>query len=74
MFKAFFYSTLRICRCNPLFDGGFDYPLVKLTIHNHKFTKIKVKYWLIPQGDNKYLILQNWAKNNQDTNSNGNER
>jgi len=74
IFKAFFYSSLRICKCNPMFDGGFDYPSVKLNINNHKFKKIRVKYWLIPKGNNKYIILQNWEKNKQDTDSNGNKQ
>jgi putative membrane protein insertion efficiency factor len=72
IFKAFFYSTIRICKCNPLFDGGFDYPLVKLELNNQKFTKLRVKYWLIPQGNNKYLIIRNWEKNKQDIYSNVN--
>lgn len=71
IFKAFFYSTIRISKCNPLFDGGFDYPLVKLQINNKKFTKIRVKYWLIPKGKNKYYVLQNWEKNKQDIILNG---
>jgi hypothetical protein len=47
-----------------LFEGGFDYPLIKLTLNNKEFKKIKVKYWLIPAGDNKYYIIKNWDRNN----------
>ncbi|NKQ40896.1 MAG: membrane protein insertion efficiency factor YidD [Sulfurovum sp.] len=54
--KALFASGLRILRCNQLFEGGIDYPLVKLTPKlslflyspNHLYGKIKIQYWLIP--------------------------
>ena len=66
--KALFYSIIRIIKCNPLFDGGFDYPKTKCVSHckdnikKLKFKKIKVKYWQIPV-DNKYcLILQHNKK------------
>ena len=26
---ALYFSILRILKCNPLFDGGFDYPKIK---------------------------------------------
>jgi len=73
-FKAFFNSTLRICKCNPLFDGGFDYPIIQSKLSNKKFTKIRVEYWLIPKGGNKYYVLKNWEKNKQDIIYNGNEQ
>jgi putative membrane protein insertion efficiency factor len=63
-FLAFFNTTFRICRCNPLFEGGFDYPLIKLSLNNKDFKKIKIKYWLIPAGDDKYYIIKNWDRNN----------
>jgi putative membrane protein insertion efficiency factor len=50
-FKALWFSTIRILRCNPLFTGGFDHPKVKCTPSdelNLEFKKIKVKYWRIP--------------------------
>ena len=59
-FKAFYYSTLRILKCNPYFDGGFDYPKVKNPAKeqkNLKFKKIRVKYWKVPVDDNYCLIL-----------------
>ena len=27
-FKAIFYTIIRILKCNQLFDGGFDYPVI----------------------------------------------
>lgn len=65
IFKAFFLSTLRILKCNPLFDGGFDYVKTKCPQNkeiNLKFTKIKVKYWKVPVEKNYCLILQHNTK------------
>lgn len=68
IFLAFFYSVLRILRCNQLFEGGFDYPIVKIDKKKFKisytfkdnFCKlIKIKYWYIPIKDNKYIIIKN---------------
>jgi len=64
-FKAFLFSILRILRCNPLFDGGFDYVKIKCPPKskiNLKFKKIKVKYWFVPVGEEKCFILQHNKK------------
>jgi len=55
--KALLSSTLRILRCNQLFEGGIDYPVI--TFHpkrypvlcnpNRFYGKIKITYWLVPQ-------------------------
>ena len=60
-FYAFFFTILRILKCNPLFPGGFDYVKVKCPEKNQlnlKFKKIKVKYWKVPVNNNYCLILQ----------------
>ena len=62
---AFFYTIIRILKCNPLFSGGFDYVKVKCPKDkqlNLKFTKIKVKYWKVPVDQNYCLILQHNTK------------
>ena len=28
VFKAIFYTIVRILKCKQLFDGGFDYPVI----------------------------------------------
>ena len=67
-FIALFLSIIRILKCNPLFDGGFDYPKAKcitndkLKFQKLKFTMIKVKYWKIPVDNNNCLILQHNKK------------
>lgn len=60
IFKAFYFTILRILKCNQLFDGGFDYPVVKLNLNpknNNK--KIKVIYWFVPLKNGKYLVVKN---------------
>jgi len=68
IFKAFYFTITRILRCNQLFDGGFDYPVIKLKPHtNINFGKIKVIYWYVPLENGKYLVVKNreWKKNNE---------
>ena len=69
--KALIMSIIRILKCNPLFDGGFDYPKTKcsrerkLEFRKLKFKKIRVKYWKVPLDDKSCLILQHnkqWDK------------
>lgn len=64
-FIAIFYSTLRILKCNPLFDGGFDYVKVKTPAKseiNLEFKKIKVKYWKVPVDEKYCLLIQHNTK------------
>ena len=70
LFKAFYFSTLRILKCNPLFDGGFDYVKVKcptkkqmnLEFKKLEFKRIQVKYWKVPVHNKYCLILQHNQK------------
>lgn len=67
-FKAIYFTITRILKCNQLFPGGFDYPIVKVVKHNNiNHKKIKIKYWYIPIENNKYLVIQNreWDNNNE---------
>ncbi|HJE02475.1 putative membrane protein insertion efficiency factor [Aliarcobacter thereius] len=68
-FKSIFYTILRILKCNQLFDGGFDYPVVKgaLKFKNIKYKKIKVIYWYVPLKNNRYLVVKNreWKRDNE---------
>ncbi len=64
LFKAFGLSLFRILRCNQLFRGGIDYPVVKKSLnskrvcyHNADAKKIIVQFWFVPkEGDYFYLI------------------
>lgn len=64
-FKAIYFTIMRVLKCNQLFKGGFDYPVVKLNkIQRIDFEKIKVIYWLIPTENDKYIVVKNreWKK------------
>jgi len=61
--RALAASTLRILRCNQLFAGGIDYPVVhfqppsmtKSLDINDLCGKIKVHYWLVPKDESRSL-------------------
>lgn len=67
--KALWATSKRILSCNQLFDGGIDYPLVRMNPRkymnllslNSIYSKVRIKYWLIPQSNkannkNYYII------------------
>ncbi|RLA75073.1 MAG: membrane protein insertion efficiency factor YidD [Epsilonproteobacteria bacterium] len=59
-FKALFLTIYRILRCNQLFEGGFDYPVVRRDFSDIKYGKIDVKYWFIKTKiKDKYIIIRN---------------
>lgn len=67
-FKAIYFTITRVLKCNQLFPGGFDYPQVKLkNFQNANFKKIKIKYWYIPEGNGKYIVVKNreWKNKNE---------
>jgi putative membrane protein insertion efficiency factor len=70
--KAFSATSLRILRCNQLFKGGIDYPIVDfkptkstaLLKLNTFCGKINVIYWLVPSStdpsNTKYYVLKDF--------------
>lgn len=61
--KALVQSTLRILRCNQLFEGGIDYPVVKYTRPNLlclNQTLKKIHYWLIPKEEDFYYVIKDY--------------
>jgi len=61
--KALAQTTLRILRCNQLFPGGIDYPIVDYTppsrIQLNQNTMIK--YWIVPKSADNYYILKDFT-------------
>ncbi|NLY04038.1 MAG: membrane protein insertion efficiency factor YidD [Campylobacter sp.] len=61
-FKAFGAVIARILRCNQLFKGGIDYPLVKRDFRGVKFNpknrNVKPKFWFVPYKDGRYYIIK----------------
>ena len=69
--KALVQTTLRILRCNQLFDGGIDYPVIRykaprlLDLVNHNFGTIRIKYWFVPNLKKQYYVIKDYnAYNN----------
>lgn len=62
LFKAIFKICLRILRCNPLFIGGIEYPLIAIPSLKSTAPKlarpkmIKAYFWLVPHKNKFYLI------------------
>jgi len=66
---AMIKSTLRILRCNQLFPGGIDYPVIRyqappslcLTSYlNILSGKIKIKYWFVPKAEGHYYVIKDY--------------
>jgi putative membrane protein insertion efficiency factor len=59
--KALYQSSVRILRCNPLFDGGIDYPLISYTPPTYLLpyrVDMILKYWIVPKiGDSRYYVI-----------------
>ena len=67
--KAIVNATLRILRCNQLFPGGIDYPVVQykappsfrlLSYFNILSGKITIKYWFVPKTDDYYYVIKDY--------------
>jgi len=60
--SAFYHSSTRILRCNQLFEGGIDYPLLnKLEIKPQNLDVASIKYWLVPNKTNRHYIIKNFS-------------
>jgi putative membrane protein insertion efficiency factor len=68
--RALSATTLRILRCNQLFAGGIDYPVVSFhpstqvnSLGINDFCgKIKVIYWLVPKDESRshYYVIKDF--------------
>ena len=69
--KAFVQSGLRILRCNQLFEGGIDYPIVQ-----YKIPKLlclcqatrDIKYWFVPKEKNLFYVVKDYNAYENDKN------
>ena len=62
--KAFAQSGLRILRCNQLFEGGIDYPLIKYKVPNLLILNQNlkdIKYWIVPKENNLFYIIKDYT-------------
>lgn len=55
--RAFYSTFLRILRCNQLFSGGIDYPIInKPMLKPSELSINTIKYWFVPYQQNYFLI------------------
>ena len=60
--SAFYHTLIRILRCNQLFDGGIEYPLLdKLYCKPKKLDVDSIKYWLVPNKKGRYYIIKHFS-------------
>lgn len=65
---ALFHTIFRLLRCNQLFKGGFDHPIIKKEIKVVSIMRNDIKnfkFWLVPYKKNKFYIVKN-LKNKKD--------
>ena len=62
LFVAFLATVLRILRCNQLFPGGIDYPVIRKNFKDKdvQYKKIDVRYWLVPKGRKRFYLIKNF--------------
>ena len=57
--KATIKTTTRILRCNQFFEGGIDYPKIKLKKLNCNYgKKIDIIYFYIPYKEDIYYLVK----------------
>jgi len=61
--KASFYSLLRILRCNQLFPGGIDYPVItksfqKSIVATTSSKSADIKFWFVPKDDKSFYVIK----------------
>jgi putative membrane protein insertion efficiency factor len=64
IFKALWYSFIRILKCNQLFVGGIDYPIVSKnfalssTLQPHKPQCIPIFFWFFPKDKQSFYVVK----------------
>ena len=68
--KAIFYSFMRILRCNQLFAGGIDYPVVKKKFTsslplslNHPHVH-PITFWFVPKDKQSFYVVKAFKTSN----------
>jgi len=62
--KAFLQSGLRILRCNQLFEGGIDYPIINYTpprLLCLTTKQPKIKYWFVPKEKSSFYVIKDYG-------------
>ncbi|WP_104697690.1 MULTISPECIES: membrane protein insertion efficiency factor YidD [unclassified Helicobacter] len=59
-FSASWSVFKRILRCNQLFKGGIDYPIIKTRFKINHYKPCRIKFWFVPIARNskKFYIIK----------------
>ena len=63
--NAFYKSFLRILRCNQLFPGGIDYPLItikNISILYPQSGISEIEYWFVSYKNSSYYVIKSLNK------------
>ena len=65
--KACFFTFFRVLRCNKLFSGGIDYPVVNRNFDSSciflpSTNLIDIKFWFIPKNKKSFYVIQTFTK------------
>ena len=55
---ALVMSLWRILRCNQLFAGGIEYPMVRTRFTNVQYKKIDVEFWFVPKDTKSFYLIK----------------
>ncbi|MCR4942398.1 MAG: membrane protein insertion efficiency factor YidD [Campylobacter sp.] len=62
IFLALLATFLRILRCNQLFKGGIDYPIIKKKFKQNfdpKRSNLQdIKFWFVPYKEGKFYVIK----------------
>ncbi len=65
-FIAIFQSILRILRCNQLFAGGIDYPIIRcdklFSVNKLNYRKIEIEFWFVPKNKKYCYVIKSFNK------------
>jgi len=61
--KALFYSVIRILKCNQLFAGGIDYPVVKKLFASPSLLTPRhlphvIYFWFVPKDTQSFYVVK----------------
>jgi len=64
--KAIFYSFIRILKCNQLFVGGIDYPVIQRTFASSLPLSLKhphthpITFWFVPKDKQSFYVVKSF--------------
>ncbi len=61
--KALFYSMIRILKCNQLFAGGIDYPVITRLFNSSslsapRHSSVSVLFWFVPKNKQSFYVVK----------------